>query len=133
MSEHKIIYLIKIDEGDYVWSDDDSPSPDVQEGDVTKYFRHDIVEALQRKVEELEKALEKTKGYDQYSDSEGDFWYDCPDDCEFVEGKELGEVFELLACQYAATVKFVVTKVPDEVDDDYEVKPLTAPRKNHEH
>jgi len=60
-----------------------------------------------------------------YSDDDGDTWSDCPDDCEFVEGRALGEEFELQASIRAWTEVFRVTKVPDETSDDYEVEPVS--------
>ncbi|MDH1477785.1 hypothetical protein N5F13_25200 [Comamonas thiooxydans] len=60
-----------------------------------------------------------------YSDDEGDTWRDCPDDCEFVEGRALGEEFELQASIRSWTEVFRVTKVPDETSDDYEVEPVS--------
>ena len=60
-----------------------------------------------------------------YSDDDGDRWRDRPDDCEFVEGRALGEEFELQASIRSWTEVFRVTKVPDENSDDYEVEPVS--------
>lgn len=60
-----------------------------------------------------------------YSDDDGDTWRDCPDDCEFVEGRALGEEFELQASIRSWKEVFRVTKVPDETSDDYEVEPVS--------
>lgn len=60
-----------------------------------------------------------------YSDDEGDTWRDCPDDCEFVEGRALGEEFELQASIRSWAEVFRITKVPDETSDDYEVEPVS--------
>ena len=60
-----------------------------------------------------------------YSDDDGDTWRDCPDDCEFVEGRALGEEFELQASIRSWAEVFRVTKVPDETSDDYEVEPVS--------
>ncbi|MEG1203558.1 MAG: hypothetical protein RSD82_15460, partial [Comamonas sp.] len=32
-----------------------------------------------------------------YSDDNGDYWRDCPDDCDFVEGLKVGDTYELQA------------------------------------
>ena len=61
-----------------------------------------------------------------YSDDDGDTWRDCPDDCEFVEGRALGEEFELQASIRSWTEVFRVTKVPDEISDDYEVESVSV-------
>lgn len=66
-----------------------------------------------------------------YSDDDGDTWRDCPDDSDFVEGRQLGEEFELQASIRSWSETFRVTKVPDETSDDYEVEPVsvrTAPQ-----
>ncbi|MGW8423268.1 hypothetical protein [Comamonas sp. HJ-2] len=60
-----------------------------------------------------------------YSNDEGDTWSDCPDDCDFVDGRALGEEFELQASIRAWKEVFRVTKVPDETSDDYEVEPVS--------
>ncbi len=60
-----------------------------------------------------------------YTNNEGDTWSDCPDDCDFVEGRALGEEFKLQASIRAWTEVFRVTKVPDETSDDYEVEPVS--------
>ena len=60
-----------------------------------------------------------------YSNDEGDTWSDRPDDCDFVDGRTLGEEFELKASIRAWPEVFRVTKVPDETSDDYEVEPVS--------
>ncbi|PWB21363.1 hypothetical protein DCO45_02905 [Comamonas sp. JNW] len=68
---------------------------------------------------------------DCYSDDDGDTWRDLPSDIDFVQGRKLGEEFELQASIRSWPEVFRVTKVPDENDDDYEVEPVsirTAPQ-----
>lgn len=55
---------------------------------------------------------------------DGDFWRDCPDDCDFVEDMSLGDTFELMVSHYSVQRTYRVTKVPDEESDDYEVEPV---------
>ncbi|MBU9534738.1 hypothetical protein KTE49_30365, partial [Burkholderia multivorans] len=54
-----------------------------------------------------------------YGDHERGF--ECPDDAAIVSGRKLGDRFTLTAAWYA-DVLFEVTKVPDDVSDDYEVR-----------
>ncbi|MEJ5151206.1 hypothetical protein [Comamonas sp. MYb396] len=68
---------------------------------------------------------------DCYSDDDGDTWRDLPSDIDFVQGRKLGEEFELQASVRSWSETFRVTKVPDETSDDYEVEPVsvrTAPQ-----
>lgn len=51
--------------------------------------------------------------------------FECPDDAAIVHGRKLGERFTLKASWYADML-FEVTKVPDDNDDDYEVRALDA-------
>lgn len=60
--------------------------------------------------------------YDTFSNDDGDSWQDCPSDAKFVNGRNPGEEFELLAGWHAERVTFRVTKVPDDENDDYEVE-----------
>jgi uncharacterized Ntn-hydrolase superfamily protein len=57
-----------------------------------------------------------------YSDDNGDYWRDCPDDCDFVDGLKVGDTYELQASIRAWSETFRVTKAPDETSDDYEVE-----------
>ncbi|QGA37540.1 hypothetical protein GAS19_07690 [Burkholderia glumae] len=51
--------------------------------------------------------------------------FECPDDAAIVHGRKLGERFTLKASWYADML-FEVTKVPDDNDDDYEVRAVDA-------
>ncbi|UVS95688.1 hypothetical protein [Burkholderia glumae] len=51
--------------------------------------------------------------------------FECPDDAAIVHGRKLGERFTLKASWYADML-FEVTKVPDDNDDDYEVRAVAA-------
>lgn len=64
--------------------------------------------------------------YDSFSDDGGESWRDHPADCDFVDGMQLGEEFELLGGWKAKHLTFRVTKVPDDENDDYEVEEVTA-------
>jgi len=67
--------------------------------------------------------LSKEKSFECYSVDDGcEHWVECPDDCDIVDGKELGEKFELMCGWYAVRREYVVTKVPDDVDDEYVVE-----------
>lgn len=60
-----------------------------------------------------------------FSDNEGDSWFDCPDDIEFlgnIDPLEVGTEYELDVAYKNATRRYKVTKVPDETSDDYEVE-----------
>lgn len=61
-----------------------------------------------------------------FSDDDGDSWFDHPADVEFVQGLALGEEFELSVSHYSVRRKYLVTKVPDDASDDYEVEPVIA-------
>lgn len=61
-----------------------------------------------------------------YSDNDGDSWYDHPADAEFVEGLAVGETYTLTVSHYSVERTYRVTKVPDDVSDDYEVEPVQA-------
>jgi hypothetical protein len=58
-----------------------------------------------------------------YGDHERGF--ECPDDAAIVSGRNLGDHFTLRAAWYA-DVEFEVTKVPDDIDDDYVVREAPA-------
>ena len=74
MSENKKIYLIEIDEGDYIWSDTAKPDQYIDDSDVTEYVRADCIDILiaaaelyikepycnQRKA--LQQAIKEAKG-----------------------------------------------------------------------
>lgn len=64
---------------------------------------------------------------DCYSGDDGDTWHDCPSDIIFVNGRKVGDEFELLASVRAWPERFRVTKAPDDQSDDYEVEPVRAP------
>lgn len=57
-----------------------------------------------------------------YSNDDGDTWYDCPDDIAIVDGLNSGDKFELLVSTRAKRKTFVVTKAPDDSNDEYEVE-----------
>lgn len=57
-----------------------------------------------------------------YSDDYGDTWLDCHDDAAFVSGLNVGDTYTLQVSHYSIERKYRVTKVPDDVNDDYEVE-----------
>lgn len=65
-------------------------------------------------------------GYDYYSSDDGDTWLESPSDIEFVNGLKVGDEYEILAVQNSVSLKFRVTKAPDESSDDYEVERVDA-------
>ena len=79
---------------------------------------------LHAEVEGLRKdAANKHKPFECFSLDDGcDFCAESPTDCALIDGKELGEKFELMCGWYAVRRDFVVTKVPDDTSDDYEVE-----------
>ena len=66
-----------------------------------------------------------------------DVQYETPNDCEIMQGRELGEVFKLTAAWYRPAL-FKVVKVPDDESDDYAVEAmpsnaeLTCPQQREE-
>lgn len=62
---------------------------------------------------------------DCYSADGTEYWVDCPDDIDFVDGRTLGEEYEIYASVRAWKQCYRVTKVPDDVSDDYEVELVT--------
>src|SRR3546814_11304736 len=60
-----------------------------------------------------------------YSDGDGDTWFDCPDDAEFTQGRKVGDTYEVQVSHYSIRRTYIVTKVPDDTSDDYEVEPFT--------
>ncbi len=61
-----------------------------------------------------------------YSDNDGDSWYDHPADAELVTGLAVGETYTLTVSHYSVERTYRVTKVPDDLSDDYEVEPVRA-------
>ena len=82
-----------------------------------------VKEALSRWAAPAAQAVEPVA--DCYSNDDGDTWLDCPDDWTFVDGRAIGEEFELQASIRSWPEVFRVTKVPDEASDDYEVEPVS--------
>ena len=106
--------------------------PDGLEMGITTDHWHEFAEALTAARKALAAAPQAAVAaplppYDTFSNDDGDSWQDCPDDAKFVNGRQLGEEFELLAGWQAERVTFRVTKVPDDESDDYEVEEVTAP------
>jgi hypothetical protein len=66
-----------------------------------------------------------------YSNDDGDYWRDCPDDCDFVEGLKVGDTYELQASIRSWSETFRVTKAPDETSDDYEVELVSSDAPAH--
>ena len=64
----------------------------------------------------------RNRPFECWSNDDGDSWCEHPADSEFVGGLKVGDTFELLAGYDSVRVKYVVTKAPDDIDDDYEVK-----------
>ncbi|MGH8083909.1 MAG: hypothetical protein ACREPV_01355 [Lysobacter sp.] len=61
-----------------------------------------------------------------YADTDGDTWFDSPDDAEFTQGRKVGDTYEVRVSHYSIQRTYVVTKAPDDTSDDYEVQPFTA-------
>ncbi len=84
--------------------------------------------AQEARVRELEEALaELQRKYDFENEpdcysEDGDYWFDCPNDIELVEGRKVGDEFDLLGGYHALSIRFRVTKAPDDESDDYEVE-----------
>jgi hypothetical protein len=84
--------------------------------------------AQEARVRELEEALaELQRKYDFENEpdcysEDGDYWFDCPNDIELVEGRKVGDEFDLLGGYHALPIRFRVTKAPDDESDDYEVE-----------
>lgn len=84
--------------------------------------------AQQARIAELEAQLAAAPQAAQvikancYSDDNGDYWRDCPDDSDFVDGLKVGDTYELQASIRSWSETFRVTKAPDETSDDYEVE-----------
>lgn len=55
-----------------------------------------------------------------------DTWFDSPDDSAFVDGLKVGDTYKLQVSHYSIEREYVVTKVPDVTNDDYEVAPVKA-------
>jgi hypothetical protein len=72
-------------------------------------------------------AAETVASPDLYFFGDHEHGFECPDDMEIVSGRKLGEHFTLKAAWYADR-EFEVTKVPDDTDDDYEVREVAAPQ-----
>jgi hypothetical protein len=56
--------------------------------------------------------------------SDFDTWFDSPDDSAFVDGLKVGDTYKLQVSHYSIEREYVVTKVPDDTNDDYEVRPV---------
>lgn len=89
--------------------------------------RHDV--ELVRRVEQavLERAgADAVPVADCWSGNGGDSWRDSPDDCDFLGGLKVGDEYELQASIRSWPERFRVTKVPDDVSDDYAVEPVAS-------
>lgn len=90
--------------------------------------QHDMQAALNRDAREQLAALKAAQQAVRvikancYSDDNGDYWRDFPDDCDFVDGLKVGDTYELQASIRSWSETFRVTKAPDETSDDYEVE-----------
>ena len=94
----------------------------------------DIFEATYAPETKLQQGVQTTMSQlkaNCYSDDHGDYWRDCPDDCDFVEGLKVGDTFELQASIRAWSETFRVTKAPDETSDDYEVELVSSDAPAH--
>lgn len=92
-----------------------------------KPYHAGAVKQLLQRIAELEQQPRAAVPFDCWSQNDGDSWYEHPADAEFVHRRALGEEFELLAGWSPVRVKYRVTKVPDDQDDDYEVELIAAP------
>ena len=81
----------------------------------------------------VEQPAQEPVGFRAYSCDEGEYWHDCPDDIDIVDGRKLGEEFELLCSYESYVMKFKITKVPDDVDDEYEVECIDEMPKLYTH
>lgn len=81
-------------------------------------------ESLKLRVAELQSECEKLRNrpFDCWSNDDGDSWGEHPADGEFVDGLKVGDTFELLAGYDSVRVNYIVTKAPDDINDDYEVE-----------
>ena len=79
------------------------------------------VRELEEALAELQRKYDAENEPDCYSE-DGDYWFDCPNDIELVEGKKVGDRFCLLGGFHALPIQFRVTKAPDDESDDYEVE-----------
>ena len=79
------------------------------------------VRGLEEALAELQRKYDAENEPDCYSE-DGDYWFDCPNDIELVEGKKVGDRFCLLGGFHALPIQFTVTKAPDDESDDYEVE-----------
>ena len=100
---------------------------------VPYYIKDKGCDALIACKEALEQPAQEPVGFDAYSCDEGDYWHDCPDDIDIVDGRKLGEEFELLCAYQSCVMKFKITKVPDDVDDEYEVECIDEMPKLYTH
>ena len=77
----------------------------------------------------------RTPKFDGFSDSDGDYWYESPDDFNLLDSVgalKVGDEYEVLAGWNSVEAKYRVTKVPDETSDDYEVECISHPNENVE-
>ncbi len=79
------------------------------------------VRELDEALAELQRKYDFENEPDCYSE-DGDYWFDCPNDIELVEGRKVGDEFDLLGGYHALPIRFRVTKAPDDESDDYEVE-----------
>lgn len=79
------------------------------------------IESLRAEIAAAPQAAQVIKA-NCYSDDNGDYWRDCPDDWDFVDGLKVGYTYELQASIRSWSETFRVTKAPDETSDDYEVE-----------
>lgn len=89
-------------------------------------YKADLAErdSLKARVAELQSECEKLRNrpFDCWSNDDGDSWGEHPADGEFVDGLKVGDTFELLAGYQSERVSYIVTKAPDDANDDYEVE-----------
>lgn len=81
--------------------------------------------AAARELAAVQQGVQQIKA-NCYSNDDGDYWRDCPDDCDFVEGLKVGDTFELQASVRSWSETFRVTRAPDETSDDYEVELVSS-------
>ena len=112
------------------WWDEVGSEAPTFEADMYEHCKKIALMAYQ---EALEQPAQEPVGFDAYSCDEGDYWHDCPDDIDIVNGRKLGEEFELLCAYQSYVMKFKITKVPDDVDDEYEVECIDEMPKLYTH
>lgn len=125
------LYCVRCGDGTRVLYEGSKSQCDAVAAELETAFRDGefvATSAQEARVRELEEALaELQRKYDFENEpdcysEDGDYWFDCPNDIELVEGRKVGDEFDLLGGYHALPIRFRVTKAPDDESDDYEVE-----------